>query len=85
MEHSTKDRREYARKQVLIPATVYDMNGSHPVRCVVRDASKTGCKIISSRCQDLPEQILLEVTNFKGMRKGRVVRRDSKTAGVIFV
>ena len=79
------DRRENKRVQVLIPATVYDMEKSNPIRCVVRDASKSGCKIVSSKSQDLPDHILLEVTNFKGVRKGRVVQRNSKTAGVVFL
>lgn len=41
--------------------------------------------IIARDARELPDQILLEVTNFNGTRKGEIVWRDERAAGVRFI
>lgn len=78
-------KRSVERKKVLIPARVSGIDGFFKTKCVVRDANDIGCMIVSSRVTDLPDQILLEVPYFKVARKGLIVWRDKKSAGVKFV
>lgn len=79
------DSRVAERRIILKPARASDLTGKFVVNCIVRDASKTGCMIVSNQIGELGKEILLEVTGVKGSRKGLVVWRDKKTAGVRFV
>ena len=79
------DRRKAKRKIVLRHARASDLTGKIVVKCVVRDASRVGCLIVSNQVGELPEEILLEVDNVKEPRKGIIVRREKKLAGVKFV
>jgi len=81
---TTDEKRSNDRKRVLIPAKVYNLDGSILSKCVVRDASKGGCMIVSSFANEWPDVILVEVVHFKGMRKAKIIWRDSKAAGVKF-
>lgn len=79
------DKRSEKRTRVLIPGRAYDLAKSNVVKCTVRNASKTGCMIVASDVIGLPEQILLEVDNIDGARKGRIIWRNKMSAGVQFV
>ena len=81
---TAEEKRSKDRKRVLIPAKVYDLDGSMLSKCVVRDASKGGCMIVSSFANEWPDVILVEVVHFKGMRKGKIMWRNSRAAGVKF-
>lgn len=80
-----ESRRKDVRKRVAIPARVYDLKKSICIKCAVRDASKGGCMIITPHPRELPDQLLLEVVHFKGSRKGEVVWRDERAAGIRFI
>lgn len=79
------DRRKAKRKIVLKPARVSDLTGRIVVECIVRDASRVGCMIVSNQVGELPTEVLLDVDGIKGTRKAVIVRRNKKTAGVKFV
>ena len=76
------DKRNAKRKVVLKPARASDATGTIMVNCIVRDASTTGCMIVSSQVGELPEEILLDVDGIKGARKGIIAWRRPMTAGV---
>ena len=78
------EKRAHVRRQVLIPAKVFNLSRSMVVRCAVRNACKGGCMIVTSEALNLPDQIQIEIANFKGSRQGKIVWRDRKTAGVRF-
>ena len=80
-----KEKRQFPkRKQVLIPAAVMDRDRTFSKPCIVRDLSDGGCKIVVPKAYDLPECIVIKISQFKGHRSGKVVWSNAKMAGVKF-
>jgi len=80
----TIDRRMEARRKVCAQAFASDLGDAIDTKCVIRDVSKTGCKIVSSQIRDLPELIQLVVEGIDQSIRGKIVWRRGKMAGVCF-
>ncbi len=83
MGKSTYKRVEKQQK-VFVQAFASDLGDAFDIKCVIRDVSKTGCKIISSQLQDLPDLIQLTVEGINQPMRGIIVWRRGKTAGMCF-
>ena len=80
-----EERRQFPkRSQVLVPAIVSDHLRTFAKPCVIRDLSDGGCKIVMPNAYDLPEYIVIKISQFKGRRSGTVVWSNAKMAGVKF-
>jgi len=77
-------RRAARRQKVCVQAFASDLGDTIDTKCVIRDVSKTGCKIVSSQIQDLPELIQLIAEGIDQPIRGRIVWRRGKIAGVCF-
>jgi len=77
-------RRVEKRQKVCVQAFASDLGDAIDIKCVIRDVSKTGCKIISSQIRDLPELIQLTVEGINQPMRGIIVWRRGKTAGMCF-
>jgi hypothetical protein len=53
--------------------------------CLVRDANRTGCRIVTSLVDDLPDEIWLTLDGVRKPIEGRIIWRKGKQAGVQFV
>jgi hypothetical protein len=80
----TIDRRLETRQNVCAQAFASDLGDDIDTKCVIRDVSKTGCKIVSSQMRDLPELIQLIVEGIDRPIRGKIVWRQGKMAGVCF-
>ncbi len=79
------DYRVEPRKNALIHAFVSDRGDISNLKCVIRDISKSGCQIASSYIDDLPRIIEIVPEGFDKPLTGKIVWRNSKTAGVEFL
>jgi PilZ domain len=80
----TTDRRLERRQKVCVQAFASDLGDAIDTKCVIRDVSKTGCKIVTSQIQDLPELFQLIVEGIDQPIRGKIVWRRGKMAGVCF-
>jgi hypothetical protein len=77
-------RRIEKRQKVCVQAFASDLGDEIDMKCVIRDVSKTGCKIVSSQIQELPELIQLVAEGIDQPIRGKIVWRRGKLAGVCF-
>jgi hypothetical protein len=77
-------RRVEKRQKVFAQAFASDLGDAFDIKCVIRDVSKTGCKIISSQIRDLPELIQLTVEGIDQPMRGIIVWRRGKRACMCF-
>jgi hypothetical protein len=73
-----------ARRKVCAQAFASDLGDAIDTKCVIRDVSKTGCKIVSSQIQDMPELIQLVAEGIDQPIRGKIIWRRGKIAGVCF-
>lgn len=52
--------------------------------CLVRDATSSGCQIVTSQLADLPDEIWLTLDGVQKPVDARIVWRKGKQAGVQF-
>ena len=76
------DMRSEARFSVLIPAIAHDPNSKWQAACIIRDASKSGCRLQSDMADRFPTDILLVTETFANPIKGKVVWTTEKQVGV---
>lgn len=79
----SQDRKE-KRVQVARPAWVSGPDGEPRIRCVVRDASPSGCKISSDAILDLPDDVLIHPDGMSQPLRGRIVWRKDNFVGIKF-
>ena len=79
------DNRKARRKKALIHAFASDLKDVYDVKCVIRDVSRTGCRIVSGHLDDLPDTIKLLPEGFSKPVFGKIVWKDDKMAGVRFL
>lgn len=77
-------QRHKRRFKVAIHAIVSDRQQQNTIRCMIRDGSISGCKIISRQVSDLPDKVLINVPNLSQSIKGRIVWRNQDSAGIEF-
>ncbi len=78
------EQRSEDRFKVSLTATVSGTDGGPGVRCAIRDASSEGCKLVSSKVQELPETVQVAVEGIEQPIDGQVVWRSHRMAGVQF-
>ncbi len=79
------DRRKEKRKSTLIPASACGYKANFDVKCVIRDVSRSGCRLVSTEIGDLPEIIHVMPEGFKNPLLGKIEWRNKKMAGVRFI
>ena len=82
---SSSDERFKARKKTSIQAFASDLDNTFEIKCIIRDISRSGCKIVTSQVRELPEFILLVPEGFEQPINGKIVWRKDKFAGVAFL
>ena len=78
------DRAERRRK-TAIHAFASDVDEKYEVKCIIREVSRTGCRIVTNALDDLPDIIHLLPEGFDKVIAGRIVWRDKHMAGVEFL
>ena len=79
------DRRDTRRVGISMRAFVSRREGAKGISCLVCDASKLCCRIISSKVADPPDVIYLKVDSIGKELKARIVWRRDGMAGVKFL
>ena len=82
---SSSDKRFKARKKACIQAFAFDLDNTFEIKCIIRDISRSGCKIVTSQVSDLPEFLLLVLEGIEQPLSGKIVWRKDKCAGVAFL
>lgn len=78
------DQRKIRRFKVVIRAVVSDRQQENEINCMILEGSISGCKILSRQVSDLPEEILIKISEMSQLIKGRIVWRNHDTAGIEF-
>jgi hypothetical protein len=78
------DKRTSERWKVCVQVFASDLEDGLDVKCIVRDVSKSGCKIVSNRLNDLPDLVQLIPEGFDKPIRGKIVWRERNMAGVCF-
>jgi len=76
------ERRKEPRRRVLVFVTASDRAGRKSVRCVINEASRSGCRLLGEELQLLPDDILITVPGLGTPVLGTVVWRKGAAAGV---
>lgn len=76
--------RSEERNQACIHAFASNLGDTLVVKCVIRDVSTKGCRIVTSRINELPEVIQLIPEGFEAPIRGVVVWKRNNMAGVCF-
>jgi hypothetical protein len=78
----SRERRNTTRRHTYLPAFLFSGAGTALGKCVVKDVSETGAKLVHSAPEELPDQLLLTM----GMdhKRCRVIWRRQKEIGVSF-
>lgn len=76
------EKRKEVRRQVQIQAMVSDRSEIEKIKCIISDASKSGCKLESSFLDAVPDQVLLRIAGLDLPVQGEIVWRGPKCAGV---
>lgn len=81
---SDPEKRSEVRKDVSMPATMRSKDGSYSTSCMICDASKQGCQIVTRSTVEIPDTICLFVDGLTAPREGQIVWRTKYRAGVKF-
>jgi hypothetical protein len=79
------DRRDGKRSRVAMHASVSARGSIDSFDCLVRDATREGCRIVTSLVKDLPNEIWLTLQGVREPLEGRIIWRKGKQAGVEFI
>jgi anti-sigma regulatory factor (Ser/Thr protein kinase) len=79
------ERRSEVRKTTAIHAFASDTGNKYNVKCIIRNVSPSGCKIVSNGMDDLPGLIYLLPEKFDKPILGRIVWRKRNMGGVRFL
>ena len=88
MAHSVyepEQRRALIRQNVAFWAKASEMDGYPIIRCMIREVSREGCEIVSSRVGELPEEFSLEIDRLAKPFRCRIAWRSPWAAGVRFL
>lgn len=78
------ERRNDDRKKACVQVFATDLEDAVDVKCIVRDVSSNGCKIVSTHIRELPDLIQLIPEGFDKPIRGKIVWREHNMAGVCF-
>jgi len=83
--NSGNERRVERRRRVFLQADVRTLDGVQVGNCSIRDTSRTGCKIMSSDLDKIPDELVLSICGLDETFVGRVMWRDVDMAGIEFL
>jgi hypothetical protein len=78
----SRERRDTARKHIYVSALLFTSAGAPLGKCIVKDISERGVKLIYSAAGELPDRFLL--TLGLGKQQCRVTWRHEEEVGVRF-
>ena len=84
MSDTQEDRTE-RRKKTAIHAFASDVDEKYEVKCIIREVSPSGCRIVSNGLDDLPDIIHLLPEGFDQIIAGQIIWREKHMAGVQFL
>lgn len=76
------DKRREKRVTVTIPAMIANRDGTKRLRCLIIDASRSGCRLKGTGFDRLEEEICLKIDKLAVPVSGRIVWRTGDTAGI---
>jgi signal transduction histidine kinase len=79
------EKRTERRKKTAVHAFASDIEYKYNVKCILRDVSRSGCKIVTNSIDDLPDIIHLLPEAFENPILGKIVWRKKSIAGVTFL
>jgi hypothetical protein len=78
------EKRKAPRKHLKYPARI--LNGDdEPRMCTLSDISATGARVITSKPEGLPDEIMLLLSNGGARRRCRIAWRDGQELGLEFM
>ena len=80
-----QEERGKRRIKTAIHAFASDIDNKYGVKCVIREVSGGGCKIVTNCMDDLPDIIHVIPEGFESPILGKIVWRDKNIAGVQFL
>ncbi|MGI9382213.1 MAG: PilZ domain-containing protein [Methyloligellaceae bacterium] len=80
---ASHNKRLEDRKACFVHAFASDIEETLDVKCIIRDISEKGCRIVSSQIHELPDEIHLTPEDFDRPLRGKIVWRRRKSAGVL--
>ena len=85
LDDKWSDRRVSRRRVVFLQAEICMLDGLRIVDCSIQDTSRTGCKIISSDIDKIPDELVLSIRGLDETFVGRVMWREADMAGIEFL
>ena len=82
---ASRNQRLEDRKACFVHAFASDLDETLDIKCIIRDISAKGCRIISSQIHELPDEIHLTPEDFDRPLRGKIVWRRKKAAGVMLL
>lgn len=79
------ERRNAARQEVAIPATIMDHSLKKLVDCIICDASMIGCRISSEELSTLPDNFYIDIPGLTKPIMAAIVWRNGNMAGLEFL
>ncbi len=79
------ERRNTARQEVAIPATIKDHSFNKLADCIICDASMIGCRISSEELSTLPDDFYIDTPGLTKPVQALIVWRKDHLAGLEFV
>lgn len=83
-EHRSDERRQAERRECLSPALAVQLAPMKKIRCIVKDISETGCRLVGVDVDTVHSPFLLRAVDWDAPRECDVRWRDRKTIGVRF-
>ncbi|WP_417690991.1 PilZ domain-containing protein [Roseibium sp.] len=80
--HPQHEKRAERRYAVTATATVCDLSRTLSLKCVITDASRSGCRIEGEGLEALPEEVLVYVDSFERPVRGNVVWTQGSSSGL---
>ena len=78
----SQERRDKTRRHTYLPAFLFTGAGTPLGKCIVKDVSERGAKLVYSAAEELPDQLVL--TMGLDRQRCRVTWRRQKQVGVAF-
>lgn len=85
MSVTQSEKREHQRFRVAILAHICEQTGGEPLRCLIRDVSLSGCRVVSRHLPYLSGLVSIQMPHITEVLDGRIVWRRDNVAGIEFI
>lgn len=79
------ERRKAPRQEIYLPCTILDHDFNHLDDSVICDASRSGCRIVTEKIAQIPDDIYVEIFGLTEPMIARIVWRSEGMGGVQFL